>query len=154
MELSAWFFFSSRRRHTSYGTVTGVQTCALPIWWFWLNELSLVSLLISPFAELIYDAIHWCKLAVGRLFRCRLILVKDRLKWMSILGQPVLPKCGQYQTSVLNKGGNSMTKLSERFAGLGYVRKQVKMLTFQSRVFWDIPFLVPSTPPPPPPQSL
>ena len=25
-------FFSSRRRHTIYGTVTGVQTCALPIW--------------------------------------------------------------------------------------------------------------------------
>ena len=25
------FFFSSRRRHTRYGTVTGVQTCALPI---------------------------------------------------------------------------------------------------------------------------
>ena len=24
-------FFSSRRRHTIYGTVTGVQTCALPI---------------------------------------------------------------------------------------------------------------------------
>ena len=26
---------------------------------------------------------------------------------------------------VIIKGGNSMTKLSERFAGLGYVRKQV-----------------------------
>ena len=26
-----WFFFSSRRRHTSSGRVTGVQTCALPI---------------------------------------------------------------------------------------------------------------------------
>src|SRR3546814_4371121 len=25
------FFFSSRRRHTSYALVTGVQTCALPI---------------------------------------------------------------------------------------------------------------------------
>src|SRR5213078_5206752 len=25
------FFFSSRRRHTSFGLVTGVQTCALPI---------------------------------------------------------------------------------------------------------------------------
>ena len=25
------FFFSSRRRHTSYISVTGVQTCALPI---------------------------------------------------------------------------------------------------------------------------
>ena len=26
-----WFFFSSRRRHTRSGRVTGVQTCALPI---------------------------------------------------------------------------------------------------------------------------
>src|SRR3546814_8353802 len=26
------FFFSSRRRHTSGALVTGVQTCALPIW--------------------------------------------------------------------------------------------------------------------------
>ena len=29
--LFCFFFFSSRRRHTRYGTVTGVQTCALPI---------------------------------------------------------------------------------------------------------------------------
>src|SRR6056297_2993206 len=28
------FFFSSRRRHTSFSGVTGVQTCALPIWGF------------------------------------------------------------------------------------------------------------------------
>src|SRR3546814_7995712 len=27
-----WFFFSSRRRHTRCSLVTGVQTCALPIW--------------------------------------------------------------------------------------------------------------------------
>src|SRR3546814_14886766 len=27
----SWFFFSSRRRHTSCALVTGVQTCALPI---------------------------------------------------------------------------------------------------------------------------
>src|SRR3546814_6073391 len=27
----AWFFFSSRRRHTRCALVTGVQTCALPI---------------------------------------------------------------------------------------------------------------------------
>src|SRR5881397_4316909 len=26
-----WFFFSSRRRHTRWLNVTGVQTCALPI---------------------------------------------------------------------------------------------------------------------------
>src|SRR3546814_9464568 len=29
-----FFFFSSRRRHTRCALVTGVQTCALPIFWF------------------------------------------------------------------------------------------------------------------------
>src|SRR3546814_9463295 len=29
-----FFFFSSRRRHTRCALVTGVQTCALPIWLF------------------------------------------------------------------------------------------------------------------------
>src|SRR3546814_2456576 len=29
------FFFSSRRRHTRCALVTGVQTCALPIYIFW-----------------------------------------------------------------------------------------------------------------------
>ena len=28
-----FFFFSSRRRHTRYISVTGVQTCALPIYY-------------------------------------------------------------------------------------------------------------------------
>src|SRR5213082_1971522 len=30
-----FFFFSSRRRHTRLCQVTGVQTCALPIWALW-----------------------------------------------------------------------------------------------------------------------
>src|SRR3546814_9531900 len=30
-----FFFFSSRRRHTRCALVTGVQTCALPIWVHW-----------------------------------------------------------------------------------------------------------------------
>ena len=30
-KISCFFFFSSRRRHTRYISVTGVQTCALPI---------------------------------------------------------------------------------------------------------------------------
>src|SRR3546814_1819924 len=30
--ICAFFFFSSRRRHTRCALVTGVQTCALPIW--------------------------------------------------------------------------------------------------------------------------
>src|SRR3546814_3070560 len=32
-DLCFFFFFSSRRRHTSCALVTGVQTCALPIYW-------------------------------------------------------------------------------------------------------------------------
>src|ERR1043166_5833586 len=31
-QLLSFFFFSSRRRHTRFRNVTGVQTCALPIW--------------------------------------------------------------------------------------------------------------------------
>src|SRR3546814_5410388 len=33
------FFFSSRRRHTRCALVTGVQTCALPIWSKYMAEL-------------------------------------------------------------------------------------------------------------------
>src|SRR3546814_1407188 len=34
------FFFSSRRRHTRCALVTGVQTCALPIYLTWLGVLA------------------------------------------------------------------------------------------------------------------
>src|SRR3546814_10351787 len=34
MDIMFVFFFSSRRRHTRCALVTGVQTCALPIWPF------------------------------------------------------------------------------------------------------------------------
>src|SRR3546814_6276662 len=33
--LGFFFFFSSRRRHTRCALVTGVQTCALPIYRWW-----------------------------------------------------------------------------------------------------------------------
>src|SRR3546814_4558728 len=33
------FFFSSRRRHTRCALVTGVQTCALPIFWRFAGPL-------------------------------------------------------------------------------------------------------------------
>ena len=37
-----FFFFSSRRRHTRYISVTGVQTCALPIYIAFLKNISIV----------------------------------------------------------------------------------------------------------------
>src|ERR1044072_3314876 len=35
MFIAMFFFFSSRRRHTRYISVTGVQTCALPIYLYY-----------------------------------------------------------------------------------------------------------------------
>ena len=43
--------------------------------WFWVNEVSWVSLLISSSTELLYSAIYSFELAVGRLFRHCLIFV-------------------------------------------------------------------------------
>ena len=43
--------------------------------WFWVNEVSWVSLLISSSTELLYSAIYLFELAVGRLFRHCLIFV-------------------------------------------------------------------------------
>src|SRR3546814_6419086 len=31
VRMQTWLFFASRRRHTRYALVTGLQTCALPI---------------------------------------------------------------------------------------------------------------------------
>src|SRR3546814_5373821 len=55
------FFFSSRRRHTRCALVTGVQTCALPIFpflnnfSFWMTTagavLCMISLFVGEFAQ-------------------------------------------------------------------------------------------------------
>src|SRR3546814_8920384 len=47
------FFFSSRRRHTRCALVTGVQTCALPIWilLFYVGALFVI-LSIYPWNEI------------------------------------------------------------------------------------------------------
>src|SRR3546814_8645787 len=43
------FFFSSRRRHTSCALVTGVQTCALPIYWLGNTILNPATLVFMGF---------------------------------------------------------------------------------------------------------
>src|SRR3546814_9683392 len=42
--MCSYFFLSSRRRHTRCALVTGVQTCALPIWIWSFNFLSVAIL--------------------------------------------------------------------------------------------------------------
>src|SRR3546814_321886 len=63
-----FFFFSSRRRHTCCALVTGVQTCALPIfltmlgynlstWWFLRKEYGLQPFSGKHFLILVFAAI-------------------------------------------------------------------------------------------------
>src|SRR3546814_4659620 len=71
-----FFFFSSRRRHTSGALVTGVQTCALPIYvfsWFALSKLGAIEVAIS-------DAYKGPFLAHPfRLSRARVLIVAPAL---------------------------------------------------------------------------
>src|SRR3546814_7623861 len=55
-ELVFVFFFSSRRRQTRCGLVTGVQTCALPIW----------ALLVTPS---VFALLAWATSGVLRVTR-------------------------------------------------------------------------------------
>src|SRR3546814_3064454 len=67
------FFFSSRRRHTRCALVTGVQTCALPIWERFMRMmaagLALLLAAASPAAsvdDLGWLAGDWASEADGR----------------------------------------------------------------------------------------
>src|SRR3546814_7161713 len=62
MSINCFLCFSSRRRHTSCALVTGVQTCALPIWRSFIRFVSMPGALLMrvPLAgsgsELEFDA--------------------------------------------------------------------------------------------------
>ena len=69
MGMEGCFFFSSRRRHTRYGTVTGVQTCALPICSNPASKFFAGNIPLSPLWS-----IFWCCICKRRIeilyFRC------------------------------------------------------------------------------------
>src|SRR3546814_18008338 len=52
-----FFFFASRRRHTRCALVTGVQTCALPIWHFHRHEI-LDDERTDPLAHALYELVR------------------------------------------------------------------------------------------------
>src|SRR6056297_4151229 len=68
------FFFSSRRRHTRFSGVTGVQTCALPIWgrrWAPMVEL-LGSRELASGADTLWDAAPQIQVTLNRRQHVRL----------------------------------------------------------------------------------
>src|SRR3546814_1684430 len=80
MVLSVLFFFSSRRRHTRCALVTGVQTCALPIFWTHINGLARKGVTIMVTTHFMDEA-EYCD-RVAMLYRARLIALDtpDALK--------------------------------------------------------------------------
>src|SRR3546814_5400677 len=50
-----FFFFSSRRRHTRCALVTGVQTCALPIWHGAMTDFQEVAVPYRPLVVFDFD---------------------------------------------------------------------------------------------------
>src|SRR3546814_8313331 len=62
LSLAGFFFFSSRRRHTRCALVSGVQTCALPIYTPTASPVALAARLAGPQLlrmQALIDG-HWC----------------------------------------------------------------------------------------------
>src|SRR3546814_9812904 len=57
-----FFFFSSRRRHTRCALVTGVQTCALPIYALLLVVGGMLLAVVAQGGDLLES---WCKRRFG-----------------------------------------------------------------------------------------
>src|SRR3546814_5156788 len=66
------FFFSSRRRHTRCALVTGVQTCALPIWRFIERRMAM--------------AIN-AEIPVARPFATRILISADDVRGKTVHGR-------------------------------------------------------------------
>src|SRR3546814_2687595 len=81
-----FFFFSSRRRHTRCALVTGVQTCALPIFIKYLGAAYLMYLAIqmwfAPVSRLDEEKDTAIPIRTGRLFIASLMLTMGNPKVM------------------------------------------------------------------------
>src|SRR3546814_3100373 len=85
-----FFFFSSRRRHTRCALVTGVQTCALPIWTNRLTQFALNATFfpIGIAAQHMFTPKTWAD-------RVLLIGIVDRGLWLEEIFQRQPMKIGR-----------------------------------------------------------
>src|SRR3546814_5076165 len=96
------FFFSSRRRHTRCALVTGVQTCALPIW--------ALQKLTKQFIQLRRDHLRKSSPA----YRLRITLLKKAKQKRARLFQqiPKRPASQLRLTRKTKKGPQSISQMS------------------------------------------
>src|SRR3546814_4718765 len=96
-----FFFFSSRRRHTSCALVTGVQTCALPICDYGKPRPALIvqsnllaeleSLVICPITSAVRDAAF------------RITVEPDNANGLRVLSQVMVDKLSTLPRSKISK---------------------------------------------------
>src|SRR5881397_1425489 len=104
-----FFFFSSRRRHTRWLNVTGVQTCALPIW---PRGCSSKSTSTPGTSRVVYSSTRSREQATDRRDRTR----HHVSAWRRVLGlHPVLSRLRPVGTRrSLSRGHGAVVLRSER----------------------------------------
>src|SRR3546814_8001486 len=91
------FFFSSRRRHTICALVTGVQTCALPIWVFF-NRIKGHQRLVTQDSFNFFTLLNDSALGfyLRRYFRRRILVLKKSRCWREIGRESCRERVCQY----------------------------------------------------------
>src|SRR3546814_1708121 len=123
------FVFSSRRRHATYALVTGVQTCALPIYAIFLALFTAPDL--PPL--LTYDNI-FCMIS-SRSDGSNTITMEDRRPWVRditlflhdlFVANPIL---GAGAAQILGRGARVAPDATARFIEAGTASKSEKNTT-------------------------
>src|SRR3546814_6224580 len=93
-----FFFFSSRRRHTRCALVTGVQTCALPIYLGRHVEVFILDLILDAFLCILmrpifsHDLIR-CQLKVAWIIRRQIVLPTEPRSEERRVGKECVSTC-------------------------------------------------------------
>src|SRR3546814_5747513 len=110
-----YFFFSSRRRHTRCALVTGVQTCALPIFVFFSTSLRTTSSSIEDAKELNFLA-RMALIVLAFIPRCAVsfMLLSLRCASQPRQRQPLLSPWRHGRNNVRHRQGRSSPQMDER----------------------------------------
>src|SRR3546814_19022221 len=110
-----YFFFSSRRRHTRCALVTGVQTCALPIFWLSMTDTTIgrpgIFIGLENFAWLWDDRVLWLSVFNTFLYTVVASILTFAIGlWLAQLLSSEERRVGKECVSSVYTGGRRMTK--------------------------------------------
>src|SRR3546814_9630446 len=134
------FFFSSRRRHTRCALVTGVQTCALPIYWKRKpTQIAVTAALLL--LVVIVGGVVALSGPVARALGDLLGVGDSALTAWNILKWPLLAGAVVAMVAVLYKGTSNLRQPPFRWLGLGALlarsEEQTSELQSLMRISYD-----------------